>query len=169
MTDKALAIAVPLIAEFEGFSATPYRDQDGVYTIGFGQTYDLSGKPITAHTPDATRADAMTHLAVLASSYLGKVRGMVHVPITDNQAAALCSISYNIGTSALRSSTLMLALNQGRAQEAADAFRAWIYAAGGANAGLRARREKERALFMTCMVAPAPSEMTADELMNLYN
>lgn len=117
-----------------------------------------------------TEAEARTHLAVLVASYLEKVRGMVHVPITDNQAAALCSFAYNEGTAALRGSHLMIALNQGRTQEAADAFRSWIYAGGRANNGLRNRREKERTLFLTSAeLPPVPTEMTADELMDLYN
>jgi lysozyme len=165
VTDPALTLSVKTIAEFEGFSGTPYQDIGGVWTQGYGQTYDLSGRAITAHTPTMTEADARTHLAVLVASYLEKVRGMVHVPVTDNQTAALVSLSYNIGTSALRSSSLLIALNQGRTQEAADGFRAWIYAGGHTSAGLRSRREKERALFLT----PVPHEMSADELMNIYN
>jgi lysozyme len=159
MTDPALTLSVKTIAEFEGFSGTPYQDVGGVWTQGYGQTYDLSGRPITAHAPTMTEADARTHLAVLVASYLEKVRGMVHATITDSQAAALCSLSYNIGTSALRSSSLLIALNQGRTQEAADGFRAWIYAGGHTSAGLRNRREKERALFLT----PVPHEMTATQ------
>lgn len=171
MIDPALQLAVSTIADFEGFSATPYQDQAHVWTIGYGQTYDLSGRPITAHTPPMTQADARTYLGVLVSTYLEKVRGMVHVPITDNQAAALCSLSYNIGTAALRSSSLMLALNKGHTQEAADAFRSWIYAGGQPNNGLRNRREKERALFLKSVspLPPIPPEMTADELMAIYN
>lgn len=166
MTDTALAIAVPLIAEFEGFSAVPYQDIGGVWTQGFGQTYDLSGKPITADSPTMTEAEAQTHLAVLVSTYLEKVRGMVHVPITDNQAAALTSFSYNEGTGALRSSTsIMLPLNRGRIKEAADGFLGWVYAGGKPSSGLRNRRAKERALFLS----DAPTEPTADELMDKFN
>lgn len=192
MTDPALQLAVATIAGFEGFSAKPYQDQAGVWTIGFGETYDLSGQPITAHTPPVTEADARTHLAVLVGSYLEKVRGMVHVPITDNQAASLASFSYNEGSAALRNSTtIMLPLNQGRIQEAADGFRAWICAGGHPNAGLRARREAERALFLTPSGTPqnpasvadltpveppiqgssvqGADDMSADELDDLYN
>lgn len=149
MTDPALILTASLIAEFEGFSAAPYQDVGGIWTIGFGETYDLSGNPITAHTPVITRAEAMTRLSVLVSTYLGNVRAMVYVPITDNQAAALTSLAYNIGTSALRGSGLMMALNKGNIQEAADGFRSWIYAGGHPNNGLRNRREKERTLFLT--------------------
>ncbi len=173
MTDTAIAIAVPIIAQFEGFSAKPYQDQVGVWTQGYGQTYDLSGKPITARSAPMTEADAKKYLTVLVGTYMEKVRGMVHVPVTDNQAAALCSLAYNIGTAALRSSSLMAALNQGRTQEAADAFRSWIYAGGKPNTGLRNRREKERTLFLSAPPATPvkhtnPSDMTADELMDYY-
>lgn len=149
MTDSILAIAGPLIAQFEGFRATPYRDSGGVYTIGYGSTVTPAGEQVTATTPDITQATATVWLESYVKKYLAAVIEMVQVPITDNQAAALTSLSYNIGTGALRGSSLMMALNQGRTQQAADGFRAWIYAGGYPLNGLRARREKERALFLT--------------------
>ena len=169
MTDSALAIAVPLIARFEGFRATPYQDVAGVYTIGYGFTYTPDFKRVTATTPDMTQTAAQAWLEAFVSKTLAAVRQMVCVPITDNQAAALTSICYNEGTQAIRSSRLMLALNQGLTQEAADGFLSWVYAGGRPNAGLQARRRAERALFLTAVHAPAPAEDEADRLDDQYN
>lgn len=165
MVDRALSLAFPLIAQFEGFSSTPYKDQAGVWTCGFGFTYDLSGSPITATTPAITQSTAMDWLQTFVGKTMDAVRDMVHVPMTDNQAAALCSFSYNLGTGALRKSSLLLAFNQGRTQEAADDFMQWIYVAGRPNTGLRNRRTKERALFLSD-ATPTPQESPSDDLNN---
>jgi len=45
-----------------------------------------------------------------------------HPGITNNAIAALTSFAFNEGTNALRKSTLLMALNQGRLDEAANGF-----------------------------------------------
>lgn len=147
MSDPALTIAVPLIAEFEGFRSEPYMDAVGVATVGFGFTY-IDGAPVTMATPPMSLEEGEARLAPLVATYLKAVREMVHVPITDNQAAALTSFSYNLGTQRLRTSHLMLDLNAGRYQEAADRFGEWVYAGGKMLAGLVKRRAAEKALFL---------------------
>lgn len=150
MSDPALSLAVPFIAECEGFSATAYKDSGGKYTIGFGFTVLEDGRAVTANTPEMTRDDAYTYLEHLVASYMQVVRGMIHVPVTDHSVAALTSFGYNEGTSALRNSTLMRMLNQGKPlTEVAAQFAAWIYADNRRSQGLVNRREKEKALFLT--------------------
>ena len=166
MSDLALSTAVPLIANFEGFRSAPYQDQGGVWTIGFGETLNADGTRVSASTAPITREDAEARLSGAVANVLAMVRDMVHVPMTDNQAAALTSFAYNLGTSALRNSTLMLRLNQGNIDEAADCFAAWIYVDDKPNDGLRNRRAAERTLFLTPDAAPQP---TADQLDILYN
>lgn len=160
--DPALATAVALIAGFEGFRAAPYQDSGGVWTIGYGFTYLTDGSRVTHATPEMTRDAADERLSGLVARTLGMVRAMVHVSITDSQAAALCSFAYNEGTGALRSSTLLRMLNQGEVANAADCFMSWVYAGGNYVQGLHDRRVKERALFLTA-AAPEP-ESDADRL-----
>jgi GH24 family phage-related lysozyme (muramidase) len=42
--------AVNLMTEFEGFSACPYQDPAGVWTIGYRSTSDANGNPVCATT-----------------------------------------------------------------------------------------------------------------------
>lgn len=172
--DPALAIAVPLIARFEGFSAAPYQDVGGTYTIGYGFTYTPDGARVTAMTPHLTQTTAQAWLATFAGKTLSVVRQMVHVTITDNQAAALCSFAFNEGTGALRTSALMDRLNAREPMtEVAACFASWVYAGGRYSQGLANRRAMEAALFLKADgVAAAsatkpeniPSLSTADDL-----
>ena len=95
---------------------------------------------------------------------------MVQVPLTNNQAAALTSFAFNEGTAALRNSHLMLELNAGNTQTAADCFGQWVYAGGKYVQGLANRRDQERALFLKpdAHASPPPAD-TADQLDDLYN
>ena len=148
MTDPALSIAVPLIAGFEGFTAHPVPDVHK-WEIGYGFNYLSDGTAVTAHTPHMTVAQAQAELATLAGRVLAAVREMVHVPMADNQAAALTSFAYNLGTSALRTSTLLRLFNAGDAVNAARYFDGYVYAGGKRLAELVSRRAAERALFET--------------------
>lgn len=173
MTDSALPIAVSIIAGFEGFRSTPYLPDAGSdWTIGFGFTYLADGTKVTADTPPITEAEAKERLTALVSTVLERVRSLVHVQITDNQAAALASLGFNIGTSELARSTLMRDLNAGNVQAAATQFMAYINDCGEPSDGLRARRAAERELFLTGVDTSSPEsadELNAEELNGTLN
>lgn len=147
--DPALAIAVPTIAEFEGFRSHPYQDQVGIWTIAYGNIYLPDGSRVTQSTSPVSQDTALLWLRTGVAKTLAAVRAMVYVPISDNAAASLTSFAWNLGTSQLRNSTLLRLLNAGETTEAANCFMAWIDAGGHPNAGLQNRRAKERALFLT--------------------
>lgn len=150
MSDAALSIAVPFIAQCEGFSSKPYRDSGGRWTIGYGFTTLDNRHEVTENTPPITQEAAYVRLTHWVESVITVVRGMIHVPVTDHAVAALASFSFNEGTSALRNSTLMKLLNQGRKlDEVAVQFAAWIYADNHRSQGLVNRRNKEKELFLT--------------------
>jgi len=145
MTD----LATTFIADREGFVSTPYRDQGGVWTIGYGFTYLPNGTRVCATTPAMTRDDAYAHLTTLVGQVEKSVANMVHVPVTAHQLAALTSFAYNLGTYALRTSTLLELLNKGDYAGAAAQFPVWVYVNGETNQGLVNRRRLEAALFTT--------------------
>jgi len=149
MTDPALAIAVPLIAALEGFRAEPYQDIAGIFTIAYGCTFLPDGSRVTADTPACTQDQATAWLQAGAARTLASVREMVTVKLTDHQAAACASLSYNIGTGAFRESTLLKLLNDGKVSAAAYQFGVWIDAGGKPSAGLIERRQKEQTVFET--------------------
>lgn len=140
--------AVRLAETFEGFSATPYRDPVGIWTIGYGSTRDALGKPVTAHTPAVNRVIAeglmrrdLTHAATVVSDD-------VRVPLNDEERAALTDFVYNVGEGNFEGSTLLRLLNAGQYEAAAAQFDRWTHAGGRVLAGLVRRRAAEREEFM---------------------
>jgi GH24 family phage-related lysozyme (muramidase) len=106
-------------------------------------------KRVTAATPPMTQDAATAWLQTFVAKTMAAVRQMTYAPITDAQCAALVSFAYNEGTARLRDSSIMMLLNQGEPAAAADYFMSYIYAGGKPNDGLRNRRMKEMALFLT--------------------
>ena len=160
---KANQSTIDLIAEFEGFRASWYRDPVGVLTIGYGHT-DAAGHPKHADDPGLTltKSDAQIILARDLVKYEIAVRSAVHVPLNENQFGALVSFTYNLGPGNLKSSTLLRKLNAGDYAGAADEFGKWINAGGKPLPGLVRRRAAERALFLAEPdAAPAKPTTTA--------
>ncbi len=106
-SDKGLA----LIKSFEGFSARPYLCPAGVPTIGYGATYYPDGRRVTMQDKPVTEADATAMLRSMLASYEAGVSRYVLVPLTQGQFDALVSFAYNLGLSALKSSTLLRLVN----------------------------------------------------------
>lgn len=75
------------------------------------------------------------------------VQRLVLVPVSQDQFDALVSFTFNVGTGALASSTLLRYLNQGMCHEAAWEFLKWNKAKGRVLAGLTLRRQRESAKF----------------------
>lgn len=68
--------------------------------------------------------------------------------LTDNQFAALVSLTYTIGCGALWSSTLLRKLRAGDRMAAANEFLVWKYSSGSVDEGLVKRRAREREIFI---------------------
>ncbi len=140
MTTSPTGIA--LIKRFEGLRLKPYLCPAGIASIGYGHTY-----LVNLNDPAITEEEADRLLAQDLKLYEKPVSEMVKVPINQNQFDALVSFAFNLGTAALRGSTLLKKLNAG--QPCAAEFDRWIYAAGKALPGLVRRRAAERRLFET--------------------
>ena len=140
--------AVKLAAEFEGFSATPYRDPVGIWTIGFGSTRDTNGHPVTAHTAPVTRPQAEGLMRRDLTAAAITVNEQVRVPLNDHERAALESFIYNVGAGAFAGSTMLRLINAGQLAAAAEQFERWDKAGGKVLAGLLRRRLAEKALFV---------------------
>ena len=143
-SDKGVA----LIKQFEGFSAKPYLCPAGVPTIGYGATYYPDGKRVTMADRPVSEADATAMLRSMLASYEAGVSRYVLVPVTQGQFDALVSFAYNLGLSALKSSTLLRLLNARDYAGAAAQFARWNRAGGKVLPGLTRRREAERKLFV---------------------
>jgi lysozyme len=133
-----------LIEKFEGLRLTAYQDMVGVWTIGYGHT----GPDVKAGLT-ITQQQAEQLLINDLARFNNGVNALVTVKINQNQFDALISFSYNLGLGSLQQSTLLRLLNAGNFQAAADQFPRWDRAGGKEVAGLLARRNAERALFLT--------------------
>lgn len=143
-SDKGIA----LIKEFEGCKLTAYQDSIGVWTIGYGWTQPVDGKPIRAGmTIKQETAERLLKTGLV--SYESDVSRLVKVGLTQGQFDALVSFTYNLGARSLSTSILLRKLNAGDYAGAADEFLRWNKAGGKVLNGLTRRREAERALFLS--------------------
>ena len=143
-SDKGIA----LIKQFEGCKLTAYQDSVGVWSIGYGWTQPVDGKPIRAGmTIKQETAERLLKTGLV--SYESDVSRLVKVGVTQGQFDALVSFTYNLGARSLSTSTLLRKLNAGDYAGAADEFLRWNKAGGKVLNGLTRRREAERALFLS--------------------
>jgi len=140
-----LSIAVNFIKQWEGLSLTAYWDGLGdVWTIGYGTTGpDIHGGLTW------TLEQCEDRLASDIAAFSQSVIQLLSVQVNDNQLAALISFAYNLGASALASSTLLALLNQGDFQGAAAQFPRWDHSGSQVVQGLLNRRNAEMALFLS--------------------
>jgi GH24 family phage-related lysozyme (muramidase) len=142
-SDKGIA----LIKQFEGCKLTAYQDSVGIWTIGYGWTQPVDGKPIRAGM-SINQETAERLLKTGLVSYENDVSRLVKVRLAQGQFDALVSFTYNLGARSLSTSTLLRKLNAGDYTGAADEFLRWNKAGGKVLNGLTRRREAERALFL---------------------
>lgn len=152
-------------------SCKAYLCPAGVPTCGWGSTVG-----VTLHThwtveeaADALRQEMATHET--------SVMKMVKVPLNQHQFDALVSLSYNIGATRLKKSTLLRHLNDGDYARAASHFADFKYAkvsgdtarlyrvkdgTSVALAGLVTRRAAEAQLFLeSAPIEPMPQKIEA--------
>lgn len=143
-SEKGIAV----IKQFEGCKLTAYQDSVGVWTIGYGWTQPVDGKPIRAGmTIKQETAERLLKTGLV--SYESDVSRLVKVGLNQGQFDALVSFTYNLGARSLSTSTLLRKLNAGDYAGAADEFLRWNKAGGKVLNGLTRRREAERALFLS--------------------
>lgn len=137
---------VERLKQHEAFAPTPYRDQAGHLTIGYGHKLK-SGEAFTA----VSEPQALELLARDLADAEDAVNSLVKVPLTQSQFDALVSFTYNVGGTALRDSTLLRKLNDGDYAAVPAELGRWRYVtvAGSKveSQGLINRRRDEAAQF----------------------
>lgn len=122
-----------LIPEFEGFSASPYWDNQQ-YTWGYG-----------TRAPGATGTISKTQALADMRAYLQNdydyLRPLVARSLTPNQWAALLSFSYNLGRG--NAHNLLANINSGNDNALQNQWNQYINSGGSPNADLIARRAQE--------------------------
>lgn len=136
-----------LLKQIESFSATPYPDAGG-YSIGYG-TY--MGKTPTIQRVTVQEAENLLDRKL--DTIHSTINNTVRIPLNQNQFDALSLLTYNIGESAFKSSTLARKLNSGDIQGAANEFDAWnkstVNGVKKINLVLVTRRKTEKQLFLS--------------------
>lgn len=130
------------VAEFEGFSATPYKCPAGQWTIGYGRT-----EGVTADTP-ATSMDIEKnwlsdkldrHIMLISANYS-------EYDFTFNQVLALADFTYNCG---LRNLKKLTADKTRSILQISEAMLLYNKANGKVLDGLVKRRQWEHELFLS--------------------
>ena len=106
-----------IIKQSEGLRLEAYLCPAGVLTIGYGHT----GSDVKEGSR-VSREEAENLLTRDLERFEKDILKMVKVGLTQNQFDALVSFTYNVGSGALKTSTLLKKLNAGSYMEAADEF-----------------------------------------------
>ena len=111
------------IAESEGFRDVAYQDSKGVWTIGYGHTGMVDGKPITKgikiskeKAEELYSEDFINHIKPLEK---------IQTKLTKNQKIALASLIYNVGAPGLETSNMYKKIQAGDIEGAASEFDDW--------------------------------------------
>lgn len=140
---------VALVQQFEGLHRVkdglvyPYICPAGYATQGWGlRVKDMNAPPITVE-----EADERLRLALRI--YVDKTLRIVpEVAGDDNRLAALSDFCFNLGPTALSSSTMRRRVAEGNWEAAAQECQRWVYGGGRKLPGLVKRRAAEAALLV---------------------
>jgi lysozyme len=145
-----------LLKQWEGFKSKVYKDSAGLPTIGVGhlltKVEQASGNIVIEGVP-VPYANGLTDQQVVdllsqdVQPAEQAVTNGVTVALDQNQFDALVSFTFNTGTGAFSSSTLLKVLNQGQYEQVPDQLRRWNKAGGQVVQGLVNRRENEIKLW----------------------
>ena len=139
-----VAVAVSMIAPFEGFYGHKYRDSVGVLTICYGATaadgVDFSKTYTKGQCLDMLARDIPKYDAPLKRC----IKPEVYNALPVHRHAALVSLAYNIGSGGVCKSSVVRDLNAGRVQQACNDFLKFDRAGGRVLQGLVNRRRAER-------------------------
>ena len=147
MSKSISKTGLDLISSFEGIRLNAYDDGVGVWTIGIGTTIYPNGIKVKKGDK-CILEQAKEYFAHDLKSFEKTVNDSVKAPLTQNQFDALVSLTYNIGSTAFKNSTLLKKLNAKDYAGAADQFLRWNKGGGKVLKGLVRRRDAERSLFL---------------------
>ena len=143
-----------IIAEFEGFRASPYLCPAGVATIGYGCTFYPDGQPVELTDAPITQPKAKEMLAALVEKdFWGVLKNTIPFwdEMNDNQRSAITSFGFNLGAHFYGSpgfTTISACLRDHAWDELPDALLLYRNPGSSFEAGLRRRREAEGKLWL---------------------
>lgn len=152
-----------LIKAFEGFRPVDRLLVTGVRVVGYGHRL-YNDRPV-----NMSREDAETQLVEDLKPFEELVNEEVLAPLSQSQFDALCSLAFNIGPKAFRTSDIVRALNNGRPLDAANGFDVWRTSTINGQTyvidALMRRRTAEKSLFLRTDYLPqAPTALVPPRL-----
>ena len=143
-TLAVVLLAMPVVAVYEGTSLTTYQDPVGIPTVCMGET----DRDLTIRER-FTLAECQVVMGASLYKHASELDRCITRPVEPYEAAALLSIVYNVGVSALCKSTMVKQINAGEPGSVwCQQFDRWVYAKGIKLRGLVKRREAEKALCL---------------------
>lgn len=144
---RTSAAGLELIGNAEGCRTQPYYCSANVLTVGIGSS-GLSGQAIEQRQYSLQEiADRWAQDIKQAENCVNRYANGGKMP--QGAFDALVSITFNVGCSAMRKSTLYKMANGGYTPQMCKQFTRWVYANGEKLPGLVKRREQERKLCLS--------------------
>lgn len=132
---------IALIKHYEGCRLESYQCSAGVWTIGYGSTKNVKeGMSISSEKAEKLLINDI-------QVFEKEIKKLVTVPLIQNQFDAIVSWTFNLGSSNLKTSTMLKVLNNGVYEAVPEQIKRWNKVGGVVNDGLVKRRKSEALLF----------------------
>lgn len=152
-----------LIKAWEGFVPKVYSDIGGVPTVCWGHVVRPTDEQEWGDGASLEECElALVEDLETVEACLDKA---IKVAVTQGQFDALVSFAYNVGTGALRSSTLLARLNVGRYDAVPEQLRRWVNVNGKPWIGLVNRRAAECKLWSGSQLTIVPAAFDLSDLL----
>lgn len=146
---KVNSKGIQLIKTFEGCLLNAYLCPAKVWTIGYGSTQYLDGKPVKPGDK-ITQQQAEELLIDTVNIFAEGVSKLIKVELNDNQFSALVSFAFNLGIGNLQKSALLKKVNENPNNHMIRTeFAKWNRAGGKVLNGLTRRRNAESQLYFS--------------------
>jgi GH24 family phage-related lysozyme (muramidase) len=167
-----------LIRKWEGLYLKAYKDIAGIWTIGYGSVNNKQLGISVSSGKTITKEQAAELMAIEVRDKDKTISKLVKVPLTQYQFDTLSSFTYNVGTSALKNSTLLRLLNRSDYTSVPNQLMRWSYAYDEKNEvrrqiqGLKNRRNDEVLMWLGKAVPALPplaEEFTREKVVPQIN
>ena len=117
-----------LLHSRESCRLNAYQDTKGIWTVGWGFTYHIDGRPVKKGDK-ITQAQADQMFDVIGDRDFEKPLNnlLKDVKLNQDQYDALLSFCYNVGISAFSGSTMLKHLKASKIKDANKQFARWVF------------------------------------------